>query len=208
MPNDNTFSLQRLMNSLSHIYVAIIDYIRYVPEFTNLSDNAKISLLKNNLNQIFRLNSALVIHATGVVDDVNTIAIKHAFPSDLYIELCRSVTNLLPFVYDPIFLKLLFIVLIFSTNLSTRYDVNQKIIPVENILSIQNSYVELLWRYILYRCSTYQQSVQLFTSFITRLLYSQIVTEKITGYVSKISPNQADQLEPIMKAMWLDEKKK
>ncbi|CAF4354718.1 unnamed protein product, partial [Adineta steineri] len=56
--------------------------------------------------------------------------------------------------------------------------------------------------------STYRQSVQLLTLFITRLLHSQIVNEKLSTYISQISPNQVNQLEPIMKAMWLDEKNK
>ncbi len=60
---------------------------------------------------------------------------------------------------------------------------------------------------MLYRCSTYRKSVQILTSFITRLLHSQIVNEKIAVYISKVVSNQTDQLEPIMKAMWLNEKK-
>jgi hypothetical protein len=208
MPNDDTMSLQKFMNSLSHVYVAIIDYIKFVPEFTNLSNNTKVSLLKNNLNQIFRLNSALIIHTTGIVDDVNAVVFKNTFPSDLYLEVRRCAMDLLPFVYDPIFLKLFFVVLIFSTSLNIRYDVNQQIIHTQNILSVQNFYLELLWRYILYRCSTYRQSVQLFTSFIMRLLHSQMITEKIREHITEISPNKADQLEPIMRTMWLDKEEK
>ncbi|CAF3638734.1 unnamed protein product [Adineta steineri] len=208
MKNDDTLSIGKFMNSVSHMYIALVDYIKCIPEFTNLSIKTRISLLKNNLNQIFRLNSALIIHATGPVDDTNTVVFKHVFPDDLYLEQCRCVFNLIPFVYDPILLKLIIIVLIFSTSLSTRYDINQQINSIENISSIQDFYIELLWRYILYRCSTYRQSVQLLTLFITRLLHSQIVNEKLSTYISQISPNQVNQLEPIMKAMWLDEKNK
>jgi hypothetical protein len=208
MPNDDTLSIQKFMNSLSHMYSALIDFLKFVPEFTNLSTDIKINLLKNNLNQMIRLNNALVIHTTGLANDPNTVVFKRAFPADLYVELCQCIFALLPFVYDPMFIKLFLIVLIFSTGLSIRNDVNYQINDAKHVLSVQNFYIELLWRYILHRCSTYQQSVKLLTVFITRLLHSQIVSDKISGYISKVTPNQIDQLEPIMKEMWLSEKKK
>ena len=188
------------------MYISFIEFFKFIPEFKDLSIQTKIILLKNNFNQIFRLNSALIIHATGTIQDKNSIEFKHIFPNDLYSELCYCALNLLPFVYDPIFLKLLFIILIFSTNLCTRYDINQKFLNTEKLISIQNSYIELLWRYILYRSSTYRQSIRILTLFVTRLLYSQIVNEKLTEYISKKLSNQTDQLEPIMKTMWINEK--
>jgi hypothetical protein len=206
MPNDNTLSLQKFMNSVSHIYVSLIDYFKFIPEFTNLSVDTKIFLLKNNLTQIVRLNSAIITHATGAVQDTNSIGFKNVYPEDLFSEVCRCIINLFPFVYDPIFLKLIFIILMFSPSLYTRYNINEKQIDTENIFSIQNHYIELLWRYILYRCSTYRQSVQFLTSFVTRLLHSQTVNAKLTVYIKKAISNQTDQLEPIMKAMWLSEK--
>jgi len=207
MPNDNTLSLQKFMNSFSYMYVALVDYFKLIPEFKSLSIDTRINLLKNNFSQIFRLNSALIIHATGTVEDKNSVVFKHIFPDDLYSEICLCAINLFPFVYDPIFLKLISIILIFSTSLCTRYNINERLAHTEDIFSIQNYYIELLWRYVLYRCSTYRKSVQILTSFITRLLHSQIVNEKIAVYISKVVSNQTDQLEPIMKAMWLNEKK-
>ncbi|CAF4943261.1 unnamed protein product [Rotaria sp. Silwood1] len=206
IPNDTTLSLQTFMNSFSHMYVALIDYFKSIPEFSNLSTEIKIGLLKSNLNQTLRLNNVLVMQATGVVDDINSIVFKNVFPIDLFIELCHCSMALMPFVYDPIFLKLIFIVLIFSTSLSIRYDTNEQIIPTKTILSIQNVYIELLWRYMLYRCSTYRESIGLLTSFITRLLHSQTVGEKLSQYINKIISNHVDQLEPIMKSMWCNEK--
>lgn len=207
MPNDNELSLKKLMNSFSHMYVCFVDFFKLVPEFANLPVETKITVLKNNFTQIFRLNDALVTHATGAVQDANAVTFKRVFPEDLYAELCYCIISLFPFVYDPIFLKLLFIVLMFSTSLCTRYNPNEYNFNTNHIFSVQNYYIELLWRYILYRCSTYQQSVQLLMSFITRLLRSQLVNEKLAAYVSRVMSNQVDQLEPIMQAMWLNEKK-
>jgi hypothetical protein len=207
MPNDNSLSLQKFMNSVSYMYTSLVNYFKLIPEFKRLSVETRINLLKNNFNQIFRLNSVLVIHATGAVEDTNTVVFKRVFPDDLYSELCYCVKNLFPFVYDPIFLKLLFVILMFSTSLCTRYDASEKLINTKELLLIQNFYIELLWRYMLYRYSTSKQSIRILTSFITRLLRSQIVTEELAVFISKTMSNQIDQLEPIMKAMWLNEKK-
>ena len=207
MPNDNSLSLQKFMNSVSKMYIAFVDYFKSIPEFKDLSVDTRICLLKSNFNQIFRLNSALIVHATGVVDDINSVGFKNVFPVCLYTELCQCIHNLFPFVYDPIFLKLLFIVLMFSSSLCTRFTVNQLLINTKGLLTIQNFYIELLWRYMLYRYSTSEQSIRMLTSFVTRLLRSQVVNEELSDYVNKTMSNHVDQLEPIMKAMWLDEKK-
>ena len=58
----------------------------------------------------------------------------------------------------------------------------------------------------LYESQYTPESVRLFTSFIMHILHSQIVGEKLSEYVNKMTSKHADQLEPIMKAMWLEEK--
>jgi hypothetical protein len=210
MSDDNTLSLEKFMNSCAHIYMGLIEYFKVVPEFSNLSVNLKTSLVKNNLNQIFRLNSGLIVKATGLVDPNSSIFIS-IFPPDLFVELCKCIAEILPFVFDPILLKLLLIILMFSTHLNIQYDKN--FIDTENasstlqIFHIQNMYVEVLWRYILHRSSNFRQAVKLFSSFITRLVYSQYVNVRLNEFVSRLTPNKADQLVPIMKTMWLNEKK-
>ncbi|CAF1332701.1 unnamed protein product [Rotaria magnacalcarata] len=206
MSHDEISSLEKLLNSISHMYLALVDYLKYVPEFSNLSIDTKICILKSNFNQIFRLNNALIIHATGADDDLHSATFKNLFPTDLYVELCNCISDLLPYVHDPIFLKLVSIVFIFSTSLTVRFDINPETLNTKTVLSIQNIYIELLWRWIQYRCSTYEESVRLFTSFITHILHSQIVGEKLSEYVNKMASKHADQLVPIMKAMWLEEK--
>jgi hypothetical protein len=211
IPNDETLSLQKFMNSCANMYTALIQYFKFVPEFSNLSFYLKKSLIKNNLNQIFRLNSALVIKAAGIVDDQSSLVCMRLFPPDLFLELCKCISALSPFLYDPILLKLILIVLIFSSYLTLRYENNlidnEDDYSTYNILNIQNIYVELLWRYILSRCSNYREAVKLYSSFITCLVYSQYINIKLNEYISKITSNQTDQLLPIMKVMWLNDQK-
>jgi len=209
MRNDDTLSLQKFMNSCSHIYTALIEYFKIIPEFSNLSYSLKKSLIKNNLNQIFRLNNALVIKATGIVDDHNSVLFLRLFPSELLFDLTKCIVSVFQFIYDPILLKLILIILIFSTYLSIRYENNlndnKDDYSTYNLFHIQNIYVELLWRYILFRCSNYRQAVKLFSSFITCLVYSQDINIKLNEYISNIIANRPDQLVPIMKVMWLND---
>ena len=211
IPKNDTFSLQKFMNSCGHMYTALIDYFKFIPEFSNLSFSFKKSLIKNNLNQIFRLNSALVIKASGSVDDPDFPFFRRIFPPDLFIDLHKCIIALLPFIHDPILLKLIFIVLMFSTHLSLRYecDSNESESTDSTIVmfNAQSIYVELLWRYILSRASNYRQAVLLFSSFITCLIYSQNVSIKLQEYISRTTSNQAGHLAPIMQVMWSKDQK-
>lgn len=211
IPKDDAFSLQRFMNSCGHMYTALIDYFKFIPEFSNLEISVKKTLIKNNLNQIFRLNSALIIQATGSVDDPDFPFFRRIFPPDLFVDLHKCIIALLPFIHDPILLKLIFIILMLSTHLSLQYecDSNESTSTHSSnaMLNAQSIYVELLWRYIISRSSNYRQAVLLFSSFITCLIYSQNVSIKLQEYISRRTTNQTDQLVPIMQVMWSKDEK-
>lgn len=195
------------MNSIAHMYTSLIEYFKLIPEFSKLSYTLKKSLVKNNLNQLYRLNNALVIKATGIVDKPNPVVIMQLFPQNLFRDLCKCAAALYPFLFDPILLKLILIVLIFSSYLNLQYENIENDYSTLHLLNIQNIYVELLWRYILSRCSNYKHAVKVFSSFIYCLVYSQDINIKLNEYVSKAIAEQADQLAPIMKVMWLNDQK-
>ena len=206
LADDDAFLLRRFMNSCGHIYTALIQYFKSFPEFSYLSFHSKKSLIKNNLNQIFRLNSALVIKATGSVDDRDFPFFRRIFPPDLFTDLHKCVTALLPFLHDPILLKLILIILMFSTHLSLRYEYQANEFEdtgsTAQIFHAQNIYVELLWRYILSRGSNSRQAIRLFSSFISCLVYSQTVSMKLQEYIFRTISNQTDQFVPIVQVMW------
>jgi hypothetical protein len=144
--------------------------------------------------------------------DKDSPVFLHIFPKELYFEIRSTSTALIPFVHDPLLIKLFLTVLMLSTHMNIQYEINQIEIndenSIRNILNIQNIYIELLWRYIRSRYSNYRQSVLILTSFITRTLYSQLVQEKINNFVRTILPSESQSLEPIIKSVWISEKKK
>jgi hypothetical protein len=210
MPVNETLTLEKFLNASANIYMGLINYFKSIPEFNCLSVNTKLSLIKNNLNQISRIHSTLIMKIITPDLDKDSPVFLHIFPQDLYLDLRATSTALTPFVHDPLLLKLFMIVLMLSTHLNIQYEKN----PIEideknatrNILNAQNIYVELLWHYILSRCSNYRQSIQLFTSFITRTLYSQIVQVKINNFIRTVLPSQSQSLEPIIKSIWMSDK--
>ena len=184
------------------MHISFIDYFKLIPQFHHLPMETKIYLLKNNFTQVFRLNNALVIHATDTTEDANTIALRQIFPDDLFVELCTCAQNIFPFVYDPIFLKILFVILIFSSGLSPRCDRHEQSIDTKSIYMVQNFYVEIFWRYLCDRYSNEKERVRMFSSFIQRLLRSQRVHEKLADFLRRNLSKEIDQVELIIQSMW------
>jgi len=65
----------------------------------------------------------------------------------------------------------------------------------------QNVYVELLWRYILSRLPSEQDAVIFFNKLILDLLFIMRVTFAMDDQIYS-SPNEIDQMEPLMQSMW------
>jgi len=212
MPVDGTLTLEKFLNASAKMYMSLIYYFKLIPEFNNLSVESKLSLIKSNLNQICRIHSTLIMKIVTPDLDKDSPVFLHIFPKELYFEIRSTSTALIPFVHDPLLIKLFLTVLMLSTHMNIQYEKNQIEINNENftrnIFNVQNIYIELLWRYIRSRYSNYRQSVLLLTSFITRTLYSQLVQEKMNKFVRTILPSESQSLEPIIKSVWISEKKK
>jgi len=206
MPINETLTLRKFMNASSNIFIGLISYLKTIPEFNSIPIDTKISLIKNNLKQVFREHSTYIIqHVTP--DLVNDSPVfLHVFPKDLYMDMRTTAIALLPFVYDPILIRLFIVILMLSTYMNIYSEdylienndenVNRK------ILAAQNIYVELLWRYIISRCSNYQRSVQLLSSLIARILYSQTIQVKINQFIRTHISDQNQQLQPIIRSLW------
>jgi hypothetical protein len=212
MPVDGTLTLEKFLNASANMYMSLIYYLKSIPEFNNLPVQSKLSLIKSNLNQICRIHSTLIMKIVTPDLDKDSPVFLHIFPKELYFEIRSTATALIPFVHDPLLIKLFLTVLMLSTHMNIQYEKNQIEINDENstrnILNVQNIYIELLWRYIRSRYSNYRQSVLLLTSFITRTLYSQLVQEKMNNFVRTILPSESQSLEPIIKSVWISEKEK
>lgn len=210
MPVNETLTLQKFMNASAKMYMGLIYYLKSVPEFNDLPMNAKMSLIKSNLNHVARVHSTFIMKIVTPDLDTDSPVFLHIFPADLYIKIRSNATALTPFVQDPILIKLFIIILMLSAHMQSRYEkiqiINDDENSTRNILNVQNFYADLLWRYILSRCSNYRQSVMIFSSLVTCTLYSQLIQAEIDKFMSTFLPSQNQSLEPIIKTMWISDK--
>ena len=210
MPVNETLTLQKFMNASANIFMGLIYYLKSIPEFNCLPMPAKMSLIKSNLNQVARVHSTFIMKTVTPDLDYDSPVFLHIFPADLYVKIRGTATALTPFVQDPILIKLYIIILMLSAHMQSRYEKTQIINDDENstrnILYVQNFYVDLLWRYILSRCSNYRQSVMIFSSLVTCTLYSQLIQVEMDKFISAFLPTQNQSLEPIIKTLCTPDK--
>lgn len=210
MPIDESLTIDKFLNASANMYVAFIQFMKCLPEFERIPINPKLSLVKSNLNQIIRIHGAYAMKVKTPDLCKDSPVYLHLFPEDLYLAIRDDSCHLEPFFCDPILLKLFMIVLMFSTHLNTSYEQNYQDILDEDsiraILNVQNTYLEILWRYILSHSSSYRQSVQSLSTFIRQTLTSQILQANINEFISKNLPSQSQALQPIIQSMWTSPK--
>jgi len=210
MPLDESLTLDKFLNACANIYVALIEFFKSLPEFGQISINGRLSLVKSNLNQIFRIHGAyLMKHITPDLCKDSPVYLR-VFPQEIYAGIRNDSFKLTPFLCNPILLKLFMIVLMLSTHLSTSFEQNcQDTLDeysIRAILNVQNFYLKLLWRFILSHSSSYRRSVQLITSFIGHTLTSQVLQANINEYICTVLPSRVQELKPIIKSVWISNK--
>jgi hypothetical protein len=70
------------------------------------------------------------------------------------------------------------------------------------ILSGQNIYVELLWRYLLSRLPSEQDAVKFFNKLVLDLLLLQRTSILMEQYICNLD-HEIDQMSPLMQSLWL-----
>ncbi|CAF1365396.1 unnamed protein product [Adineta ricciae] len=208
MPVNESLTVRAFLNASSSIYISFISFLQLLPEFRSIPIDGKFSLVKSNFKHVLFKHCAYLIHTVTPDLHQDSPVCLHLFPKEVYASFCERSFALTPFVHDPILMKLSLIILTFSTYLSVSYEcqptTHTKTNITKTILQAQNIYVELLWRYILTRCSNFQKSVHLITSLISRVLHSQksqIMTEDFIR--TSVVQQQEQELAPIIQSIWI-----
>jgi hypothetical protein len=200
-PSIQHTSLHTYLNEYSNSHQSLIKYIKHIPEFNGLSINDRICLIRNQFGLINNINEA-IIHP-GVTTNL-VVSLSNVFGVHLANRLLQSIERIQIFASDAILLKLLLIIVTFSSgNHRNRNDtdIDQICDDTLSIFAAQNIYVELLWKYILSRSSTELNAVKMFDKLIRFLLYLLEVHLLVDGYINNL-PNEIDQMEPLMQSMW------
>jgi hypothetical protein len=194
--------LDELYNRKKTVFINVVSYFKHIPEFQNLNLDDQVLLIKQNIRLLIPLNYAIFrasanskfrrahIQTIGCKDNINI--------HDMLRSLAESFIGFV--TYDPLIIKLLMIVLFFTTNsLTTRsiYDPAQYK-QLDNIKQIQSSYVELLWLYMIEKYGE-EDAIHLFTKMIAKYLNIQIIIDQVDSIIQV--NNDIQNIDSLMKTM-------
>lgn len=139
-------------------------------DFHSLNEKDRCFLIETKFKYVSSLNTCFILHQIGLFDNlVFYRTIEIIFGS--FAKLMKKIAND-QFNSDIIFIKLAIQILIFST-FDYIYYKNNNLIYFENIkeiLSIQNSYIDLTWKYLIYEYD-HKYAVNCFSNLI-RYIFS------------------------------------
>lgn len=143
--------LQTLFNSSQTLYEKNQD-------FRNLSSEDRCLLVSNTLGYVSCLSSACLTQKVGLTNSPKYYDTLQMISNPKTTEITKYVTQRMH--SDAIVLKIFFSILSFSTMNLTIYT-NKSTTNLSNnrqIFRIQNEYIELLWKYLIYKYN-YQQAI-------------------------------------------------
>ena len=155
--------------SLLQLFQVITDAAQFLyknnRDFLRLSTDDRSILLHGTLTHTASLSGNFLLYQIQLLNHPSFYdALQTIGPVDL-ISTARLLSQLLHF--DTIVMKLFLAVLSFSTFRYTVYpsDSSSNLFGIHEILRIQDAYIELTWRYLLYKYN-HQQAVKCFSNFI------------------------------------------
>lgn len=201
-PNLVLLRLNELFIRKRPIYVNFVSFFKHLPEAQTLHVDDQVLLIKQNIRLIMSLNYAIFrtpndspfrcarIRTIDCVDNIN----MHEVLRDLAESFVEFVA------FNPLLIKLLIVVLFFTTNsLTTRaiYDFGEYK-HLNLIQRIQQSYLELFWLYMLEKYGE-KTTVRLYTRMIMKYLHIQMVIDQMDRVIEM--NHDLENLDSLMKTM-------
>jgi hypothetical protein len=147
-------------------------FISSTPDFKVLTTSEQWSLMQRNMFGILAIGALYLMRESGIFDKPeNELVIVPLYGSEV-VQQAKQISEHLAF--DPIVIKLMLIALAFSSNCFTNHnresmDKDSLLFGTFRLFGSQNVYVELIWKYLIYRYN-FNESVQRFCKLVTRLL--------------------------------------
>ncbi|CAF3323324.1 unnamed protein product [Rotaria socialis] len=199
-------SVHSFFNEYEERHKILIDYFKNIPEFSNLIVDDKIRLIRNHFGIMITINELML---SRTMHDNLSASLKNIFGIHLATNTIRGSERILSYIHDPVLLKLVLIILTLSSSINKYRDDTDIDRIFDNSLAIfagQNIYVELLWRYLVSRLSTEQNTVKFFNKLVLDLLFIQLACFNVERYMSNLQ-DEVDQMKPLMQSMWPKSKK-
>ncbi|CAF0895849.1 unnamed protein product [Adineta steineri] len=164
---DKTYFLDIIIS----IYQSILPFVETLPEFQTMHIHDRRELIDRNLSYVGGFNSILVFRDAEVV---SSTAFKNGFPSIYGSTIANDASNVAHRTDNDVTLIKLFIpVLLFSTSYYgltsntvnnsfqfNRTDMDSIFSNTNRLFYIQNIYIEILFKYMIYRFGYYEASLR------------------------------------------------
>jgi hypothetical protein len=179
---------------------SLISFVRCIPDFQILTTNEQRSLLERNIEGISGINFIFVTRDSDCMDssafltNIASIYGSEVIPRMKYLQAQLD--------SDSTLIKLILVIIAFSSNCSAlivpeNMHNDTLLLGTFRLFGSQNVYVELLWKYMVYRYG-YHGTVIRFAYLIKEILY---LLDHITKYCTK------NGTQPIRVDNFFDEKK-
>ncbi|CAF3530607.1 unnamed protein product [Rotaria sordida] len=192
--------LHDFYNRKKPIIINFISYFKHLPDFQQLNIDDQATLIKRNIRILLPINYALLktpshsqirytyIQTIGCINNINLHSMYQILSN-----------TFVPFVtFNPLIIKLLLIILFFTTNLLSTNSDTVEYKQSKYIRGIQSSYIELLWLYMIKKYGQ-ERAVNLFTQFITRFIYLQTKIAQIDSIIRL--NNDMQYIDSLMKVI-------
>ncbi|CAF2628787.1 unnamed protein product [Rotaria sp. Silwood2] len=169
---DYQYILQQSRNIVNVIYQSIQSSISAAADFRIMTTDEQCSLVQRNMHGIWAFYSMVICHQCKMFDSVESKNIMTPLYGSDSVEYVRSITVRLD--PDLTLVKLILMVLSFSSNcFAVNEDQNMKrdslLMGTFRLFGSQNAYVEVMWKYMLYRYG-YFESAKRFCELIKIML--------------------------------------
>ncbi|UJR08984.1 hypothetical protein I4U23_013234 [Adineta vaga] len=159
-------------NLFSAFYTCVESFLRATADFQVLTTNEQQSLFQRNLHGLFNLCGTFMLRDAGMFDNTRNESIIVPLYGHDVVHQAREITNRLDF--NSSIVKIIHIIFAFSTNCYTvTYQANVKkdvfLHGTFRLLGSQNVYIEILWKYMLYRFG-FEETVFRFTALVKQML--------------------------------------
>ncbi|CAF0801471.1 unnamed protein product [Adineta steineri] len=171
-PAINT-DISESFNLFASFYTSVRCFITSTADFRTLTIDEQCSLFRRNLHGVYNFFGCFMLRDGGIFDNSrNEQVIVPLYGYDI-VHRAKSITRHL--TYDSTLVKIMHIIFAFSTNSYTvnfdKKNMNSDALINGSfrLLGSQNMYVEILWKYMLYRY-TYMEAALHFAALIKYML--------------------------------------
>ncbi|CAF5128158.1 unnamed protein product [Rotaria sp. Silwood1] len=158
-----SYNVSDVLEIIILMYTSMKSFISSSPDFRILTINEQCSLFERNLHGIVALYSAHYFRTTGIIDTPKCLqAFSIVYGSEMMRQAKHINQQLDP---DSTVIKLMLIVLAFSSNCFVVVNKEKPLLDsllngTFRLFGSQNVYIELLWKYLIYRYGYYESVIR------------------------------------------------